>query len=281
MQHRRVTYACAGGLLSVGAPLGLCAVRLARRPPPAAGFSLGRAFREIAGDPPDYIYVGTSTAIAFTLFGFMLGRQADRLANLSETDPLTGLSNARGLHVRFDVELSRWRRYLEPLSLLLVDLDGLKTINDRHGHRAGDMAICALADVIRSQLRDTDLGARVGGDEFAILAPATSSAAAMALAERIRSLIPKRSAMSALTGSVGVVTVDPKADEQGVVDPIALMSTADAAMYEAKRRGRNRVFSISTSGCRESVATSVRPGPAAREPRFLDGAVRSSLQRSF
>ena len=198
--------------------------------------------REVADDLPDYLYVGTSTAIVFALFGFILGHQADQLADLSETDPLTGLSNARGLHDRLDAELARLRRYRTPLSLLLVDLDGLKTINDRHGHRAGDEAICRVADVIRSQLRDSDLGARWGGDEFAVLAPSTSRAAALALGERIRIQILERGAPRQLSGSVGVATVDPTTDD-GALNPAMLMRAADAALYEAKRRGRNRVVS--------------------------------------
>jgi len=239
--RRRVVYACAGGLLSVGAPVGLCAVRLARQAP-RRDISLDRAIREVAGDLPDYLYVGASTAIVFALFGFFLGQQADQLADLSETDPLTGLSNARGLHDRLDAELARLRRYRTPLSLLLVDLDGLKAINDQHGHRAGDQAIRTVADVIRSQLRDTDLGARWGGDEFAVLAPSTSRAAALALAERIRTLILERGEPRRLSGSVGVATVDPNTDG-GALDSAMLMRAADAALYEAKRRGRNRVVS--------------------------------------
>jgi diguanylate cyclase (GGDEF)-like protein len=243
MIRRRAAYACAGVLLSVGAPMGLCAVRLGRRAPPRRAVSLRGALREVAGNLPDYLYVGSSTAIALALFGFTLGNQADQLADLSETDPLTGLTNARGLSERLETELARLRRYREPLSLLLLDLDGLKTINDRYGHRAGDEAIRSLADVIRSQLRDTDLGARWGGDEFAVLAPNTSKADALSLAERIRSLVPERGGQWPLSGSVGVATVDPKTDG-GLVSKVALMRAADAAMYEAKRLGRNRVFSL-------------------------------------
>ena len=169
--ERRFAYACAGGFLSAGAPLGLLAVRFARHRRDGGSMSLRGAIREVSTDPPDYLYVGTSTALAFSLFGYILGRQADRLAELSETDPLTGLSNARGLFDRLDAELGRSRRYREPLALLSVDLDGLKSINDRYGHRAGDDAICSVADVIRSELRESDVGARWGGDEFAVLAP--------------------------------------------------------------------------------------------------------------
>lgn len=103
---------------------------------------------------------------------------------LSETDVLTGLANARGLFDRLEAELARSRRYHEPLALLLVDLDGLKRINDRHGHHAGDEAIRSLAAVIRFQLRESDVGARWGGDEFAVLAPNTSEHDAVALAAR-------------------------------------------------------------------------------------------------
>lgn len=244
--RRRFAYACTGGLLSAGAPVGWLAVRLARHGRRSGSTSLRGAIREVVGHPPDYIYVGTSTVVAFTLFGYILGRQADRLAELSETDPLTGLSNARGLFDRLDAELARSRRYREPLALLSVDLDGLKSINDRYGHRAGDDAIRSLADVIRSELRESDVGARWGGDEFAVLAPSTSKVAALALAERIRALIPERSTRWPLSASVGVATLDPKADGE-VVDSATLMRAADAAMYEAKRSGRNRVVIASPS----------------------------------
>jgi hypothetical protein len=104
--------------------------------------SLRGAVRElVAADAVGYIYVGASTAVVFGLFGYILGRQADRLAVLSETDALTGLTNARGFFDRLDRELARSRRYREPLALLLVDLDGLKDINDRYGRRAGDEAM--------------------------------------------------------------------------------------------------------------------------------------------
>jgi diguanylate cyclase (GGDEF)-like protein len=238
--RRRFAYACAGGLLSAGAPIGLFAVRLARHSRRFWPMSLRGATREVAADPPDYIYVGMSTALAFTLFGYILGRQADCLAELSVTDPLTGLSNARGLFDRLDAELARSRRYREPLALLSVDLDGLKSINDRYGHRAGDDAIRSVADVIRSELRETDVGARWGGDEFAVLAPSTSRVAAVALAERIRALIPQRSTRWPLSVSVGVATLEPSTAGEGF-DSATLMRAADAAMYEAKRSGRDRV----------------------------------------
>ena len=244
--QRRFAYACVGGLLSAGAPIGLLAVRLVRHSHRFCSTSLRGATREVTADPPDYIYVGMSTAVAFTLFGYILGCQADRLAELSETDPLTGLSNARGLFDRLDAELARSRRYREPLALLSVDLDGLKSINDRYGHRVGDDAIRSVADVIRSELRESDVGTRWGGDEFAVLAPSTSRVAALALAERIRALIPQRSTWWPLSVSVGIATLDPNTDGEGF-DSATLMRAADAAMYEAKRSGRDRVVVASSA----------------------------------
>ncbi len=243
--RRRFAYAFAGGLLSAGAPVGLLALRHSRQRQ-GAGSTSRRAGGDAATDAGDYIYVGASTAIAFAVFGYVLGRQGDRLAELSETDSLTGLSNARGLFDRLKLELARARRYREPLALLLVDLDGLKYINDRFGHRAGNEAIRRLADVIRSELRATDAGARWGGDEFAVVAPRTSRRAALALAERIRAAIPQPNAAWFLSGSLGVATIDPLAGDE-VVDVPTLMRAADAALYEAKRTGRNRVVVASAA----------------------------------
>jgi len=237
--QRRIACASAGALLSVGAPLGLLGLRMTRETRGWGLQALRRAIRRAARDRGDYIYVGLSTATVFSIFGFVVGRQADRLAALSRTDPLTGLSNLRDLFERLRTELVRARLQQAPLSMLVIDLDGLKAINDRHGHRAGDAALRALADAIRSQLRATDLGARWGGDEFAVLAPNTSTRAAFALGERIRALILERRAASPLTGSIGVATTDPGSDDR--LDAERLLRAADAAMYEAKRRGRNCV----------------------------------------
>ena len=244
---RRFAYASVGALLSAGAPAGLLGMKWALDGGRDRSSSQRTAIRELASaDAAGLIYVGLSTAVAFAVFGYFLGRQADRLVALSETDALTGLSNARGLFDRFDRELARSRRYREPLSLLLVDLDGLKDINDRYGHNAGDDALRHLASVIRSQLRETDIGARWGGDEFAVVAPRTSKVAALALAERIRSLIPQYVTKWPLTCSIGVASIDPQTDGQ-LVDSASLLRVADAAMYEAKRRGKNRIAAASPS----------------------------------
>ena len=234
---RRILYAACGALLSLGAPVGLLLIRLSFY----RDVSPTRIGPELATNALTYAYISLSTAIVFTLFGYALGRQADRLALLSITDALTGLRNARALEERLRHELARSTRYRQPLSLLLIDLDGLKVINDRMGHDAGDRALRHIAVAIQSQLRLSDLGARWGGDEFALLAPNTGAMAAAALAERVRSLVandPAGRFVPPVTISIGIATFD--ADQDIQVDPVTLMRAADSALYEAKRMGRNR-----------------------------------------
>jgi diguanylate cyclase (GGDEF)-like protein len=234
---RRLAYGAVGALLSVGAPLGLLLLRLGSR----GIVSPERIRAEVATDIATYIYVAVSTAIVFTLFGTILGRNADRLTELAVTDGLTGLKNARALRDNLRRELNRAARYGQPLSLLLIDVDGLKAINDRFGHGAGDRALRHVGEAIRSQLRESDVGARWGGDEFALLAPSTSGASAEALAERVRSLVaqsPAEGDLPQLTASVGIATFDGARD--GEPDPVRLTQAADKALYEAKRAGRDR-----------------------------------------
>jgi diguanylate cyclase (GGDEF)-like protein len=230
---RRLSYAALGAFLSVGAPVGLLLVRLNR----GGRISFARIGAELAENVPIYRYISISTGLVFTLFGGMLGRQADRLAELATTDALTGLQNARALQDRLQREVARAVRYRQPLSLLLIDLDGLKVINDRLGHPAGDRALLHVADAIRVQLRASDIGSRWGGDEFALLAPNTRRPAAAALAQRVQSLVghaPVGDGVPPMTVSIGIATFDP--DGAAQVDASSLMKEADTALYGAKRR---------------------------------------------
>jgi diguanylate cyclase (GGDEF)-like protein len=235
--RRRFSYALTAGFLSSGAPAGLLGIRLAKTP--VDRVSLRHVRRELRSDRAAYVYVAGATAAIFALFGYILGRQADDLAELSETDPLTNLLNPRGFAARLHVEIKRARRYREPLSLLFLDLDGLKEINDRHGHRAGSDALREVASVLRAELRETDTGARWGGDEFTILAPRTDTDRAVAFAERIRARIAQHAANWPMTASIGIATLGD--GEEGPADAQDLMRDADQAMYEAKRRGKNTV----------------------------------------
>jgi diguanylate cyclase (GGDEF)-like protein len=233
MSKRRssLRYAVAGLLLSVGAPIGLWIVRAASRlQMPGPGFI--RA--EVAGDPILYAYLFVATAVVFAALGVEIGRVHDRLRESALTDPLTGLYNRRHFTDRLAIELRRASRSRAPLSVLLLDVDGLKAINDQTGHDGGDCALREVAQAIRRTCRMTDVDARIGGDEFAVLAPDTSCTHAAQLAERIRLALSER---TSATVSVGVADLDcarePRAE--------ALFTAADAALYQAKEQGRNQV----------------------------------------
>jgi diguanylate cyclase (GGDEF)-like protein len=240
-------YAMAGGVLGLGAPAGLLLTRLRRD-----ALSMRSVLEEIESDRETYVYSAMSTTVAFAVFGGVLGHYADRLAHLATTDPLTGLFNPRAFHDELRHELGRTARYREPLSLLLMDLDGLKRINDQYGHEAGDAALRSVAEAIASGLREIDLGARIGGDEFAVLAPRTDAKAAVALAERLRALVAKSvddRAGRGSTISIGIASVSPSSNAP--LTPATLMAVADNALYAAKRAGGNRV---SAGGTRAEAA---------------------------
>jgi diguanylate cyclase (GGDEF)-like protein len=225
--QRRFSYGLVNGMLSAGVPIGLLAARWMRRR--RRHTSRLRTTAE-----------GIAIATVFATFGYLLGRKADELAERADTDALTGLYNARGFEARLSAEIARTTRYKTPLSLLLIDLDRLKEINDVHGHFAGQTALRDVAGAIRAELRASDVGARWGGDEFAVVAPNTATGAAWAMAERIRAAIVNAATKRPLTASIGITTLD-DVDADNDVTVETLMRSADAALYEAKRRGRNRV----------------------------------------
>lgn len=152
---------------------------------------------------------------------------------LAITDPLTGLYNRRRLDEALTSEFERARRYRRPLSMIMLDMDSLKTINDTYGHPAGDTALKLVAAAIRSQIRRVDLPARFGGDEFIVLLPEVEHAVAMRIAERIRNqLRPKRPTDDMFTVSGGVAQL--QAEHASAED---LLRTVDQALYRAKRDG--------------------------------------------
>lgn len=165
------------------------------------------------------------------------------LEHLATRDPLTGLHNRRSLDARLDEALALDRRYAVQSGrvhgLLLIDVDHFKHINDAHGHPAGDAVLRQLAQLLLSTLRVSDLAARFGGEEFAVLLPELAGAVdAIAAAEKIRQTVEaaRFGAVGRVTVSVGVSLVSP---DDGDVRP--LVDRADAALYEAKRSGRNTV----------------------------------------
>jgi len=156
--------------------------------------------------------------------------RAEQLAIIASTDPLTGLSTRRAWDMAITERMRRRGDRAGSLAVALIDLDGLKEINDTRGHDAGDDALAATAMALRAALRDGDLVARMGGDEFAILVPDATPEATLALTERILAALPKP-----LTASAGVAVWD------GRESAIELQRRADRAMYAAKRGGKGHV----------------------------------------
>jgi diguanylate cyclase (GGDEF)-like protein len=174
-------------------------------------------------------------------------RQAnDQLEEQALTDGLTGLANRRAFDSALLAEMRRARRARQPLSLLLIDIDRFKTLNDRLGHQAGDRCLAAVATVLAETVRDiTDTVARYGGEEFAVILPFTDTAGAAAVAEKLRASVEAlaweaiHGQPAALTVSIGGATLRPDADAEREVDPSRLIAAADAALYRAKSEGRN------------------------------------------
>ncbi|MFN4292001.1 MAG: diguanylate cyclase [Permianibacter sp.] len=186
-----------------------------------------------------------------TLIGFSteiteLHTLQEELTRLSTTDMLTNLPNRRSFLASPEREFSRATRHGLPLSLLMLDVDHFKQINDRYGHPVGDQVLADIAERIRGNLPKEDLPARLGGEEFAVLLPDTELHRALALAERIRLAVEAArfavpgSASLNVTISIGLTTL--QAHDEGFA---ALYSRADRSLYLAKQSGRNRTCSTS------------------------------------
>jgi diguanylate cyclase (GGDEF)-like protein len=163
------------------------------------------------------------------------------LEQISITDGLTQVYNRRYFMERLRQEVKRVSRYGPPASLLMLDIDHFKNVNDTYGHQAGDVVLSNVAGLIRDKLRETDLFARYGGEEFILLATGTEKAGAFILAERLRKLIEGAvfthgNSRIAVTISIGIGTWDSSINE----DFEELIRRADAALYRAKEQGRNR-----------------------------------------
>jgi diguanylate cyclase (GGDEF)-like protein len=193
----------------------------------------------------------------------------DALCDLSSRDALTGLSNRRAFQVSVAREIDRVARAGEPALLLVADIDHFKSVNDRHGHGAGDLVLKHVANVLKDSVRPMDTVARVGGEEFAMVLPNCSPAFGQAVAERIRRRIAERAVMlgPGLPHVAASISIGGAYAPQWVRSSAALwQERADAQLYRAKAQGRNRV-------CIEPTAVSV---VSAEEKGLLFGT--SQLQ---
>ncbi len=160
----------------------------------------------------------------------------ERLDLQARTDALTGVANRHTFDEMFDKELSRARRERSPLSLVLCDVDHFKRLNDQRGHVVGDRTLAQIAQTLDRERRPYDLVARYGGEEFVLILSQADFDEAMRVAHRLRRAVEETGAELGVTASFGVATA-----EDGIASRSDLVSTADACLYHAKERGRNRV----------------------------------------
>jgi diguanylate cyclase (GGDEF)-like protein len=240
--------------------------------------------------PTAWLVMATTIAClciaASAVAGWLLGREqargrdalvrlAEELREASTHDELTGLYNRRYLLERLEEELAFARRHSAPLSVLTLDVDHFKSINDRHGHAAGDSVLVELGKRLTGATRREDVIARMGGEEFLILLRSTDRRGATATAERVREMVaerefPWREGSLAVTVSIGCASLG----EGAAASIDALLGTADRRLYQAKRAGRNRVVADSLvmraaprSPSRPEIEEAATPSEAPPGPR--------------
>ena len=175
--------------------------------------------------------------LLFTYRHFELIKYNHMLEKLSITDKLTGLYNRIKTDSVLQMQIDMYARYKTPFSLLLIDLDHFKQVNDRYGHQVGDKVLHLLGEILHSEIRKTDIAGRWGGEEFMVILPATKLLGALDLAEKIRDTVQQRkyNRKHKVTVSIGVTEID-ESDTFNTV-----IKRADDALYQAKENGRNRV----------------------------------------
>jgi diguanylate cyclase (GGDEF)-like protein len=203
------------------------------------------AWSQMPADTPLLWRIANAAAyilvVAVAMAGLQkLRRSQAQLAQLVTQDVLTNVLNARAFAERLGQELERNRRYPRPLSLIYMDLDNFKVINDTHGHQTGDAVLRLVADAMRTSVRTADVVGRLGGDEFGVLMPETDAQLADAAAKRlVASLRNVFKGTPSVTASIGVVScmaTDANTDD--------LLRRADQAMYDAKKAGKDRVVQV-------------------------------------
>jgi diguanylate cyclase (GGDEF)-like protein len=236
-------------VLSIGSPLGWLLLRW------LDGVNL---WLELVWRPGIYLYLLFGTAAAFAGFGWYVGRQEERHRENSLHDVLTRLYNMRYFWRRLEDEHGFAVRHRRPLALLVGDIDWFKKVNDQWGHAAGDRVLAAVAAALMRLRRRGDTIARIGGEEFGVILPDTDLREAVEVAERLRAAVAalrfdagfRSETPYAVTMSFGAVALP--LDEPQTMQ--TLYERADAAMYAAKRAGRNRVATDGAAGGQQELA---------------------------
>lgn len=232
-------YAAAGVLLGLGAPAGLLFLRIAVASVDPIGEMRNNYFY--------YAYALLGTCAAFGAFGFLTGRRADQLRRsrdlyqtLSNRDAVTRLLNGRAIRGRYRRALQHAAQFREPVSVLFIDLDALKKINDRFSHSAGSAALRQVARILEESKREEDLAGRWGGDEFLVVMPGADSPAACRVAQRVLEAVRRRPVQHGeqpipITVTIGVGTL------VGPAPTDALFEVADRALNQGKRAGGDQL----------------------------------------
>jgi diguanylate cyclase (GGDEF)-like protein len=228
------------------------------------GLSRGRAAGSAALLVPAIFFLGAAFVWLAASLALQTATDIRRVVLLERdtiTDPLTGIYNRYYFDRRLEEECARAQRYRLPLFVLLLDIDHFKRVNDRYGLPAGDQVLIYLGKLILQVVRQADVVARYGGEELAVMAPNTSPAAAMALAERLRQTVeshvllitsgPDQRQEIRITVSIGVAGT-----RREMTDPHQLVENADVALHRAKQEGRNRV-AVYTPGAGELASQSL------------------------
>jgi len=198
-------------------------------------FSL-KTFSELMSTFSPFVLVGYLT----TMLSSDIHYARQQIVAASETDELTKLPNMRAFNSLLQKENTRFKRYNKPFSIMMIDIDELKSVNDRFGHETGNRLIIMAANSINERTRSADVVARYGGDEFVMLLPETDAGQLQDLAERIRTAVEntafdEQGQRVSTTVSIGVASCPSDA-----VSPQDLIHKADSALYHSKRAGRNR-----------------------------------------
>jgi diguanylate cyclase (GGDEF)-like protein len=234
----QLTYPLAGLLLGTAAPVGSFLVRFL-----TIAQVREHPFDDLLSNAFFYFYELIATSLVFAIAGFVSGRLTDRLRrdealyhHLAEHDALTGLHNDRAFTDRYQRALERAVTTRRPLTVVMIDLDKLKAINDEHGHAAGNEALIGVAEAVRRSKRAADVAARWGGDEFTILMEGADIPAAIRVAEGIAAHLQKTPGVTVTIG-IGSAARPSLASD--------LFAAADRALLAGKARGRNMIEIVS------------------------------------